>query len=54
MTGMLIPGVLDLEGADELIVEISNYEGPEKEQKEALLKEITDLRKEFRVGMQHY
>jgi tetratricopeptide (TPR) repeat protein len=32
---------------DELILEISNYESPEKERKEAILKEIIDLRKGF-------
>lgn len=45
MSHMAIPTLLG--AADDLILEISNYNGPEKEQKEALLKQITDSRKGF-------
>lgn len=47
LSGMRIPGIL--KAADKLILEISNYESSEKERKEALLIEISDLRKGFRV-----
>jgi hypothetical protein len=47
LSGMRIPGIL--KAADKLILEIYTYETLEQERKEALLIEISNLRRGFRV-----